>query len=32
MYSGIIKTSMQSYLICDPVIFEEVQLSFLHLL
>ena len=32
MYSGIIKTSMQPYLICDPVILEEVQFGLLHLL
>lgn len=32
MYRGIIKTSMQPYLVSDPVVLEEVQLGLLHLL
>ena len=32
MYSGIVKTSMQSYLVRDPMILEEVQLGLFHLL
>jgi len=32
MYSSIVKTSMQSYLVCYPMILEEVQLGLFHLL